>query len=160
MNKIATFLIVVVLIARGAIFIYDHNKSKIQKMASPEKTSSEELITNPAEPDSSTVMDVDRSATVTFILTGNNEVYYYTGAFKNIVQKTANDKVAKLVRKYKEIINPDELMFIIKSAEGSTYNNTINILEAMAVNDIPASHYDEAKTTEAEMKIINTYKGK
>jgi hypothetical protein len=160
MNKIAAFLIVVVLIARGAMFIYDHNKSKIQQMVSPEKPASEEIITSPEEPDSSTVMNVDRSGTVTFILTGNNEIYYYTGAFKNTVQKTDEDKVAKLIEKYKEITNPDKLMFIIKSAQGSTYNNTISLLQAMAVNEIPASHYDEAKTTEAEMKVINIYKGK
>ena len=160
MNKVATFLIVVVLIARGVMYIYDHNKSKIQNLVSPETPPSEEVIMNQEEPNPSAGMDADTSATVTFILTGNNEIYYYTGAFKYTMQRTDNDKVAKLVQKYKEITNPDELMFIIKSAEGSTYNNTINILEAMSVNEIPASHYDEAKTTDAEMKIINIYKGK
>jgi hypothetical protein len=160
MNKVITFLIVVVLIARGMMFIYDHNKSKIQNLVSPEKTPTEEVIVTPDEPDSSTVKNTDRSATVTFILTGNNEIYYYAGVFKYIVERTDADKVSKLVRKYKEITNPDELMFIIKSAEGSTYNNIINMLDAMAVNEIPASHYDEGKTTEAEMKIINIYKGK
>lgn len=159
MNKLITFLIVVVLVARGAIFIYDHNKSKIQELVSPQKPS-EEVIVNPDEPDSSTVMNTGTSATVTFILTGSNEIYYYTGAFKYIMQRTDNDNVAKLIGKYKESTNPGELMFIIKSAEGSTYNNTLNLLDAMSVNEIPASHYDEGKTTDAEMKIINVYKGK
>jgi hypothetical protein len=160
MNKVITFLIVVVLIARGAMYIYDHNKSKIQNLVSPEPSSTEAVQMNLNEPDSSTGTNADRSATVTFILTGNNDIYYYTGAFKYIVERTDKDEVVKLIRKYKENTNPDELMFIIKSAEGSTYGNTLNLLDAMSVNEIPASHYDEGKTTDVEMKIINIYKGK
>lgn len=159
MQKLATFLIVVVLIARGALFIYDKNKSKIDKLVNPEKPSSEQILVTPEEPVSSTGIRSDTTATVTFILTDGNEIYYYTGAFRYFFQKTDNDKVGRIIQKYKEETNPDELMFIIKSAEGSTYKNTIDMLDAMAANEIPASHYDEAKTTEKEMRILKIYKG-
>lgn len=161
MAKLSTFLIIVVLIARGVLFVYDKNKSKFEKFVTQEKAPTEEVTTmNLNEPVSSGTNGTAASPTVTFILTDNDEIYYYTGTFKYILQKIDNDKVSNLIKKYKEITNADDLMFVIKPTDKSSYKSTLDLLDAMSVNDISASHYDEAKATEDEMRIIKIYKGK
>lgn len=102
MNKTATFLIVVVLAARGMIYISDYNKSKIQKLETSDNSYSEPKAMNMNEPRPGSEMNelkVVADATVTFLLAGDNEIYYYKGRFNGVLQKTGYDKVGSLDRK-------------------------------------------------------------
>jgi hypothetical protein len=147
-----------VLIARGVLFIYDNNKSKIDKLISPGKPATEEVSMNLNEPASSTGMRSDSVATITFILTGDNDIYYYTGTFRYSFQKTGYDKVGRIIRQFKEKTDPDELMFIIKSTPESTFKNAIDILDQMTIENVPPGHYKETELTEEEINSINILK--
>ena len=97
-------------------------------------------------------------ASVTFLLSGNNRIYYYLGSFKGIITETDYVNVRSLIKELSKKINKRDLMFIIKSDPGSTFKNAIDILDEMTINNVPPGHYAEIDITEAEINSINILK--
>jgi biopolymer transport protein ExbD len=161
MNKIVNFLIVVVLIARGAIYIYDNNKDKIDKFVAPVNTITTENSTNTnssATPtDAKDAKEVSFS-TLTFLVTGDKEIYYYVGPFSGTLNAVNRDYVGVFIKAYKNNINPDDLMFIIKSDKNATFKNVIDLMDEMTKNEVPQGHYKEGDITQEETDKINLIK--
>jgi hypothetical protein len=51
-------------------------------------------------------------------------------------------------------------MIIIKSAEGATFKNAVDILDDMVLCKIPAKHYLEYDITESEINCLKNFKTK
>ncbi len=163
MQKLTSFLIIVVLIARGLIFIYDHNKSKIDKLIEPTDRITNETSTNTNRSASTTDATNTKEVsftTLTFLLTGGKEIYYYVGPFSGTLNAIDHDYAGVFIKAYKNSIDPKDLMFIIKSDKNTTLKNVIDMLDEMTKNEVPPGHYAEEEITEDEMKSINIYKGK
>lgn len=161
MSKIATFLIVVVLIARGALYIYDNNKDKIHKLVEPVDRSTNETSANTnrsASPSDATNTKEVSFTTLTFLLTDGKEIYYYVGPFNGSLNSIHRDYVGVFIKAYKNSINPNDLMFIIKSDKNTTFKNVIDMLDEMAKNEVPPGHYAEEEMTQEEMDKINQKK--
>ncbi|HMW26519.1 MAG TPA: hypothetical protein PLK54_01925 [Ferruginibacter sp.] len=155
MNRIATLLIIVVLALRGFIFYNDHYGSKTMVAPKPD-----EAILEPRAVEQEATIPATAS-TVTFILAEQNDIYYYKGKFEGRLQKTSYTQVRSLILGYKKTIGTKDLMFLIKSAPGSTFKNAIDILDEMSVTEIPPGHYAEVELTQEEtdkLHIIKTTK--
>lgn len=161
MNKISTFLIVVVLIARGALYIYDQNKSKIDNLVSQSNPATTEEIVNRENPgvDANGTQGQPVSPfTLTFILSGNNEIYYYNGEFNGNLNILDYNTIGIFIKTYKDAVNPDDLMFIIKADKSSTFKNMVDVLDEMDKNEVPAGHFAEREITKKEIERIKLLK--
>lgn len=97
---------------------------------------------------------------VTLLLSANNNIYYYTGSFNGVINKTDFNYVGELIRKYNAEINKNDLMFIIKSEQAATFKNAIDILDQMTLNNVPPGHYTETEITNEEIESIKKFKEK
>lgn len=164
MHKLSTFLILVVLILRGLIYIYDNNRTKIDGLVeSAGKTRSETSTTTGTSNSNQRAADdtpVSPSA-LTFLLAENNEIYYYVGEFSGSLYKIDADYVGVFIKAYKNASNPDDLMFVIKSDTNVPFKTVVDFLDEMTKNEVPAGHYKEADMTKEEadkLKLITTTK--
>ena len=155
------FVIVVVLLARGAIYIYDHNKDKIDNLVSrpgPVKVNDNAI----SEGSGPAVYDAEGKVisayTLTFLLSGNNEIYYYVGDLNDNLSVIDYNTVGIFIKAYKNAVRPEDLMFIIKADNSSSFKNAIDILDEMQKNEVPAGHYAEEEITKEEIERIKLFK--
>ncbi len=148
--KLLLGIIIGALLAGGVFYYYVFTTT----------TSSAEAMSmiEPKNGDEKASLTVKPSGAVTFILTANDEIYYYAGAFNDSIYKTDYFKVREIIINYKSRIHPDDLMFIIKSDKAASFKNAIDILDEMAINKVPPGHYAETEITEAEIYSINILK--
>jgi biopolymer transport protein ExbD len=164
MQKLSTFLIIVVLILRGLIYIYDNNKTKIDGMVQSAGSTSSETTssTNNSSSTKEAAADVTISPiALTFLLAENNEIYYYVGEFNGSLYKIDRDYVGVFIKAYKNASNPDDLMFVIKSDKNVPFKTVVDFLDEMEKNEVPAGHYKEMEMTKDEtdkLKLITTTK--
>lgn len=161
MNKTIPFLIILVLAARGLLFLSDHNMLQGSSATEVKNTTEEPVGIDLNEPKMDTAiarLKTTAPGTVTFLLADNHEIYYYKGAFNGILKRTDYFQVRELIKRYKSQVDPDELMFIIKSEPGTTFKNTIDILDEMSINEIPPGHYAEVDITKEETQRLNILK--
>ncbi len=161
MQKIATFLIVVVLVARGAIYFYDHNKNKIDSLVSQsDQAYTKDAVNNEESgtPGDETQGEIVSPFTLTFLLAGNNEIYYYAGEFNGDLYILDYNTIGIFIKTYKSAVKPDDLMFIIKADKTSTSKNVIDVLDEMVKNEVPAGHYAEREISKAEIDRIKLLK--
>jgi hypothetical protein len=161
MNKTILFLMVVVIVARGAIYIYEKNKTEIDKLVSkPEQAGTKDSVNMNS---SGTVAEETTGKyvspfTLTFLLSGNNQVYYYTGEFNGNLNPIDYSTLGIFIKAYKDAVNPDDLMFIIKADKTASYRNMLDILDIMDKNEVPAGRYPEREITEEEINKIKLLK--
>jgi biopolymer transport protein ExbD len=89
------------------------------------------------------------STAFTLLLTKNNSVYYYSGnwanAFEtNLIGKTSFDVqhgIGKFIREKQKTLGADrnELMLLIKASDEATYNDIVNALDEVMINEV--KHY-------------------
>lgn len=161
MNKTIPFLIVLVLAARAMLFLSDHNMLQGRSATEVKNTTEEPIGIDLNEPTTDTAiaqLKISASSTVTFLLADNHEIYYYKGAFNGILKRTDYFQVRELIKRYKSQIDPDKLMFIIKSEPGTTFKNAIDILDEMSINEVPPGHYAEIDITKEETERLNILK--
>ena len=160
--KIFLGIIMGAFLATGVFYFI--NKSAKQKnitapLSNPDSSKPVPMPMNEPKPENdNNRLIIKWSGAVTFLLADNNEIYYYKGIFDGNLHKTDYIKVRGLIKKCNSEINPDDLMFIIKSDKGSTFKNAIDILDEMTINKIPPGHYAETEITEAEINSINILK--
>lgn len=159
MNKTIPFLIALVLAARLMLFISDRNKQIAPATSADKDTVAQQIdIIEPGPESGSNQLKTNTSGTVTFLLTDNHDIYYYKGTFNGVLRRTDYVHVRELIKRYKSQVDPDELMFIIKSGPGTTFKNAIDILDEMSINEIPPGHYAEVDITKEETERINILK--
>jgi biopolymer transport protein ExbD len=105
-------------------------------------------------------LKVKQSGAMTILLGKDDQVYYYMGQLtaEGASQqfKSTNFKDIRQVILDKKKATPiGDLMYIIKSDKEATFKNAIDILDEMAINDVPPGHYAEVDMSDTEEKLIN-----
>ncbi len=103
--------------------------------------------------------EVKASGAMTILLGKANQVYYYQGLLdeKTLSQqfKSTNFKeIRGLITEKKKGTNIDDLMYIIKADDESTFGNSMNIIDEMTICGIPPGHYAEDKISNTEKQLV------
>lgn len=124
-------------------------------------TMSQSTAMNMNEPkdDPNQQMKVKNSGAMTILLGKGDQVYYYFGQLKAETIsddfKSTNFKgVRQLIADKKNSTPIDDLMYIIKSDDKSTFKNAIDILDEMTISAVPPGHYAEVPMVDVEKMLI------
>lgn len=124
-------------------------------------TMSQSTAMNMNEPkdDKEKQLKVKNSGAMTILLGKSNQVYYYFGqlmpeTISQDFKSTTFKGIRQLILDKKNSTNIDDLMYIIKSDDSSTFKNSIDILDEMAISTIPAGHYAEVPMLPVEKMLI------
>jgi biopolymer transport protein ExbD len=114
---------------------------------------------NEPKDDPNQQMKVKNSGAMTILLGKGDQVYYYFGQLmaETISQdfKSTNFKgIRQLILEKKKGTPIDDLMYIIKSDEKSTFKNAIDILDEMTISAVPPGHYAEVEMLPVEKMLI------
>jgi biopolymer transport protein ExbD len=104
-------------------------------------------------------LKVKNSGAMTILLGKGNQVYYYFGQLmpETISQEfksTTFKGIRQLILEKKKSTPIDDLMYIIKSDDESTFKNAIDILDEMAISAVPPGHYAEVPMVDVEKMLI------
>lgn len=117
-------------------------------------------MNEPNDKDTSQQQKVKNSGAMTILLGKQDQVYYYYGqllpeTLSEQFKSTTFKQIRQLIVDKKKSTPEDDLMYIIKSSDESTFKNAINILDEMTISDVPPGHYAESNITETEQKLIS-----
>lgn len=90
---------------------------------------------------------IPESLALTFLLYGNDSIYYYSGNFKPCEVEPTNyssaSGIGDVIRKKQMLIDElrtqyarKDLMVIIKPGKNSNYNNLVDALDEIMINDV------------------------
>lgn len=111
---------------------------------------------------------VANSTALTVIPISDNKIFYYHGAFAQAIKENAygftsysvTDGLGQIVRNKQTILErvkpgkSKDLMVMIKPTPESNYQNVVNVLDEMLINDV--KHYAVLDVTPEEKDIANT----
>ncbi len=124
-------------------------------------TMSQSTAMNMNEPkdDSTQILKVKNSGAMTILLGKGNQVYYYFGQLEgaNITEQfksTTFKGIRDLILEKKKSTPIDDLMFIIKSDDQSTFKNAIDILDEMTISAVPPGHYAEVPMDAVDKMLV------
>ena len=124
-------------------------------------TMSQSTAMNMNEPkdDPDQQMKVKNSGAMTILLGKGNQVYYYYGqlmpeTISEDFKSTTFKGIRELILEKKKATPIDDLMYIIKSDDKSTFKNAIDILDEMTISAVPPGHYAEVPMVEVEKMLI------
>ncbi len=124
-------------------------------------TMSQSTAMNMNEPkdDPDQQMKVKNSGAMTILLGKGNQVYYYYGqlmpeTISQDFKSTTFKGIRELILEKKKATPIDDLMYIIKSDDKSTFKNAIDILDEMTISAVPPGHYAEVPMVEVEKMLI------
>ena len=95
---------------------------------------------------------------MTLLLGKADQLYYYYGELTdpNKQFKSSNFReIRQLIVDKKNATPIGDLMYIIKADKESTFKNAIDILDEMAICNVPSGHYAEVDMSAGEAKLIN-----
>ena len=126
-------------------------------------TMSQSTAMNMNEPkdDPDKQLKVKNSGAMTILLGKGNQVYYYFGqlmpeTISQDFKSTTFKGIRELILQKKNSTNIDDLMYIIKSDDKSTFKNAIDILDEMAISAVPPGHYAEVDMVPVEKMLIKS----
>ncbi len=113
---------------------------------------------NLLEPKEDTPQPVRQSGAMTIILGANHQLFYYYGIFDeskpgNFMETDLNT-IRSLILAKKQHTKLDDLMYVIKADNNSSFGDNINLLDEMAICNVPSGHYAEVDLTEPENEFI------
>jgi biopolymer transport protein ExbD len=124
-------------------------------------TMSQSTAMNMNEPkdDKEKQLKVKNSGAMTILLGKGNQVYYYFGqlmpeTISQDFKSTTFKGIRQLILDKKKSTNIDDLMYIIKSDDKSTFKNAIDILDEMQISAVPPGHYAEVPMVPVEKMLI------
>lgn len=123
-------------------------------------TMSEARAMNIYEPNDKGVFKPTRqSGAMTLLLGKNNHLFYYygeLGATKTDEQlKSSNyEEIRTLINEKRKHTEEGDLMYIIKSDEGSTLKNAVDILDEMTICGVKPGHYAEVAIAREEKDLM------
>lgn len=114
---------------------------------------------NEPKDDPNNQLKVKNSGAMTILLGKGDQVYYYMG---ELTAEGASDQfksssfkdIRQVILDKKKATPLGDLMYIIKADKESKFKNAIDILDEMAINDVPAGHYAEVDINEVEQMLI------
>lgn len=105
------------------------------------------------------------STTMTILISGNDKLFYYNGkeehaAKENRIHLVTYDErtgIGKIIREKQSNIqqmglNKNELMVVIKPSKGSSYKNSVDVLDEMLINNV--TRYAMTKLSPDEEKFL------
>ena len=102
------------------------------------------------------------SGAMTILLSDDNSVYYYEGmltrANSNKLRETDFKNVRSQIVYKKRLTNPKDLMILIKADSTASFGNVMNIIDEMAICQIPGKHFAEADLSDLEIQLIKEKK--
>jgi len=112
-------------------------------------------------------MQTGDSRTITFLMSGNNKLFYYPGKEEDAIKNnlisliTYDEKlgIGKIIRE-KQLqlersgIDKKELMVLLKPSKESVYKNTVDILDEMTINGV--TRYVLVKPNSLDLKYLET----
>ena len=112
------------------IFTTSMAKPMVMKLVMP----ADELVVTSVYPD---------SKTLTFVIDGNNKVFYYLGGFKGAVTETdfSATGIRKIIMNRKNFLkarfnDSKGLLVLIKLSKDCNYKNTVDALDEMLINEV------------------------
>ena len=120
------------------------------------------LTTSMSQPTAMTLLEtkddlprpVKQSGTMTIILGADHKIFYYQGIFDGQettpFQQTDFTAIRSLILNKKKRTALEDLMYIIKADKMSSFGDNVNLLDEMAICNIPGGHYAEGELTEDE----------
>jgi biopolymer transport protein ExbD len=106
--------------------------------------------------------NVGESTALTILLTGDNSIYYYHGKWEDAVKNKAvlpsnydiKNGIGNVIRnKQKALGNKSaDMTLLIKPTEHSTYNNLMNVLDEVLINQV--KRYAIMEVTENELSLL------
>lgn len=114
-------------------------------------------ITEPKDGDPTLVR---QSGAMTIMSGEDHRIYYYYKILKDKTELKSTDLkgIRSLILQKKRETELKDLMFIMKSGDNSTFGDNINLLDEMAICNIPAGHYAEVAITQTESDMIGSRK--
>ena len=114
------------------------------------------------EPKDGEGMAVPASGAMTILIGKQNKLGYYFGDLNTVKNKTAFiqtdfKNIREVIATKKQNTPLQKLMYIIKSADESTFGNAMAIVDEMTICGVKAGHYAEDKMVEYEKEILNKY---
>lgn len=112
------------------------------------------LLVPKEEPGSNTLQGNDPSKHFTVILTDSNKIFYYSGKFSTnaVIEKTGFKEIRDIIKEKNKSVGPG-FVVLIKGDVKSTYKNTVDMLDEMAINDI--KRYSLVDLTDEEAGLIS-----
>ncbi|MBC7902304.1 MAG: biopolymer transporter ExbD [Gemmatimonadaceae bacterium] len=103
---------------------------------------------------------IKESAVLTLLLGGNNVVYYYEGTLlpdASNFKTTTFKEVREVIINKKKSTDPKDFMVVIKPYKESTYQNVVDMLDEMTIDDI--KRYAMVDIAEVEGMLIDRTAG-
>lgn len=116
-------------------------------------------MNEPKDDDTTQQLKVKNSGAMTVLLGKADQVYYYYGQLdpnklSEQFKSTTFKQIRELIVEKKKATPIDDLMYIIKSDDKSTFRNAIDILDEMSICNVPPGHYAEVDMTDTEKLLI------
>jgi biopolymer transport protein ExbD len=116
-------------------------------------------MNEPKDDDTTQQLRVKNSGAMTVLLGKADQVYYYYGQLdpnklSEQFKSTTFKQIRELIVEKKKATPIDDLMYIIKSDDKSTFRNAIDILDEMSICNVPPGHYAEVDMTDTEKLLI------
>lgn len=114
---------------------------------------------NEPKDDPNNQLKVKNSGAMTLLLGKDDQVYYYYGELSaedasNQFKSSSFKDIRKVILDKKNATPIGDLMYIIKSDKEATFKNAINILDEMAISNVPPGHYAEVEMSATESELI------
>ncbi|MEI9934626.1 MAG: biopolymer transporter ExbD [Ferruginibacter sp.] len=103
--------------------------------------------------DTKDLMPIKESGALTILMGKNNQIYYYLGIDPNKLQSTTYTKIRDVVLNKKRSTPSDDFFVTIKPDDDATYENTVNVLDEMTIDDVKKYAID--KPSDVEVKNIH-----
>ena len=158
--KLLLGIIIGVLFASGVFYYINKTNKEKEAAAFIASTGSAKVISmnmnEPKNEDLSAKISVKNPLVI--LIDANDSIYYYNGGDCSKLQKTSIEKLRQTLTDKKKNTNPVELMIIIKTATGSSFKTTIDLLDEITVAGIKAGHHVEVDISENEKYCVKNYK--
>ena len=118
-------------------------------------------MNEPNDKDPDKEKNVKNSGAMTLLLGKDDQIYYYYGqllpeTISEQFKSTNYKEVRQLIVDKKKSTPIDDLMYIIKSDDQSTFKNAIDIIDEMSISAVPPGHYAEVKIEPTEKELIKS----
>jgi biopolymer transport protein ExbD len=91
---------------------------------------------------------IKESGALTILMGKSNQVYYYMGMDPTKLQSSTYTQIRDVILKKKENTPADDLFITLKPDKDATYENVVNMLDEMTIDDISRYSMDNANDVE------------
>jgi len=97
-------------------------------------------------------------AALNIIIAARDEYFYFRDNDCSKLEKTDIPGINKILIEEIKQVKPGDLMILIKMAPGSTFKNSITLLEMISKAGVEPGHFAEIELSEKEINCLQNYK--